>query len=65
MSVPALIMANKALMITNSIPGHPDANNAKAARIVSIINIVLTAILIVVYLVIGLTVASEFDYANE
>lgn len=49
MSVPALVMANNALKITNQYPGHPDAGMASAARIVSIISIVLTVIGLLFY----------------
>jgi hypothetical protein len=33
-AVPGLILANGALQVTNSMPGHPDAQTAKAAQIV-------------------------------
>ncbi len=49
MSVPALFMANNALKITNQYPGHPDAGMASAARIVSIISIVLTVLALLFY----------------
>ena len=39
MSIPAVIIAGGALQITNSQPGHPDASNANAARILAWINI--------------------------
>ena len=35
LSIPALILANGALNITNQFPNHPDAGTAKAAKIVS------------------------------
>jgi len=34
-AIPGLIMANTALQITNSMPGHPDAGTAKAAQVVA------------------------------
>ena len=49
MSIPALIMANSALKITDQMPGHPDASMAKIAKIVSIISIVLTALGVLFY----------------
>ena len=42
LAIPALIVANGALAITNQYPGHPDATTAKAAQIVSWIIIGLT-----------------------
>ena len=42
LAIPALIVANGALAITNQFPGHPDAGTAKAAQIVSWIIIGLT-----------------------
>ena len=44
MSIPALILAQGALQITESIPGHPDQGSAKAAQVVAWVNIALTAI---------------------
>ena len=49
MSIPALIMANSALKITDQMPGHPDASMAKIAKIVSIISIALTALGVLFY----------------
>lgn len=49
-AIPALILANKSLNITNQIPGHPDAGMAKAAKICSwvAIGIFIFTILMVV-----------------
>jgi len=53
-SIPAIILANSALTITNSQPGHPDASTAKAAQIIGWIVIGLTiAIILFLVLVIG------------
>lgn len=51
-AIPALILANKSLNITNQIPGHPDAGIAKAAKICSwvAIGIFIFAIVLVVVL---------------
>jgi hypothetical protein len=43
-AIPGLIMANSALTITDSYPGHPDSGSAKAAQVIS-------------WIVIGLTIA--------
>ena len=45
-AIPALILANTALKITDQIPGHPDAGSAKTAKIISLITIILTVLLI-------------------
>jgi hypothetical protein len=59
MAIPALIVANGALTITNQYPGHPDAGNAKAAMVISWIVIGLTALaavlLIVIFFVISIS----------
>ena len=47
LAIPALIIANGALAVTNQFPGHPDASNAKAAQVISWIIIGLTALVIV------------------
>ena len=53
-AIPAIILANGALAITNSQPGHPDASTAKAAQIIGWIVIGLTiAIILFLILVIG------------
>ena len=60
MSIPALILAQGALQITESIPGHPDQGSAKAAQVVAWVNIVLTAIGAVLYIgIIGIALSME------
>lgn len=49
-AVPAFILANGALAITTSQPGHPDQGLAKAAQILGWIMVVLTIIGILVWL---------------
>ena len=49
-AVPGLILANGALQVTNSMPGHPDSGTAKAAQVIG-------------WVVIGLTVAGVLFYA--
>ena len=56
LSIPGVIMARKALDITDQIPNHPDAGTAKAAFVLGWINIGFTALLFVS--VISLTVIS-------
>jgi hypothetical protein len=46
LAIPALIIANGALAVTNQYPGHPDATNAKAAQVISWIMIGLTALIV-------------------
>ena len=48
-AIPGLIMANSALAITDSHPGHPDSGSAKAAQVIS-------------WIVIGLTIAVTIFY---
>jgi len=43
-AIPAIIMANSALIITQSQPGHPDQGLAKAAQILGWVVIVLTVV---------------------
>jgi hypothetical protein len=49
LAIPALVVANGALGITNQIPGHPDAGTAKTAMIISWIVIGLTAVTFVLF----------------
>ena len=59
-AIPAVILANGALAITNSQPGHPDQGLAKAAQIVGWVNIVVFGIIIIFYIVmIALIVMAE------
>jgi len=48
LAIPSLILANGALTITNGQPGHPDHGSAKAAQVISWINIALTIIGIII-----------------
>lgn len=57
LAIPALIVANGALAITNQFPGHPDAATAKAAKIVSWIIIGFT---LLVFLLVMVMIASDF-----
>ena len=53
-AIPALILANKSLNITNQMPGHPDAGMAKAAKICSWVAIgifIFTIILVILSIV--------------
>ena len=54
LAIPALIIANQALAITDQYPGHPDAGNANAAKIVSWIVIGLSIVGLFIYLVLGM-----------
>ena len=51
-SIPAIILANGALTITNSQPGHPDAGTAKAAQIIGWIVTAITILFIIGFLLI-------------
>jgi len=60
MSIPALILAQGALQITESIPGHPDQGQAKAAQVVAWVNIALSVIVAVIYIAIfGIAIGIE------
>mgnify|MGYP006143336067 FL=1 len=48
-AIPGVILANSALNITNTQPGHPDAGIAKAAQIVSWITIGLAVLGLLFY----------------
>ena len=48
-SIPAVILAHRALEITNSMPNHPDHGTAQAAQIVGWINVVIYGVLMVAY----------------
>ena len=51
LAIPALIIANGALAVTNQFPGHPDATTAKAAQIVSWIIIGFTLLFLLLVMV--------------
>ena len=48
-AIPGLIIANGALDITKQVPGHPDASMAKIAQIISIVGLIITAFVVVIY----------------
>ena len=48
-AIPAVIMANGALQITRSQPGHPDQGLAKAAQIMGWVMIILTVLGILIW----------------
>ena len=48
-AIPAVIMANGALQITSSQPGHPDQGLAKAAQIMGWVMIILTVLAILIW----------------
>ena len=48
-AIPAVIMANGALQITSSQPGHPDQGLAKAAQIMGWVMIILTVFAILIW----------------
>jgi hypothetical protein len=62
LAIPALIIANGALAITNQMPGHPDAGSAKIAQVISWIVIGLTLLVIgfVVLMIAGAGASGEF-----
>ena len=51
LSIPAVILAARALEITGSMPNHPDHGTAKAAQIVGWINIGLSVLVFVLLMV--------------
>ena len=59
-AIPGLILANGALKVTDSMPGHPDAGMAKAAQVVGWIVIGLTLLGVIGYaLLFGVLIAAE------
>jgi|Marorgknorr_s2lv_3_1036020.scaffolds.fasta_scaffold90474_1 hypothetical protein len=52
-AIPALILANGALNITNQFPNHPDAGTAKAAKVVSWVAIGVTLSFVVLVVLAG------------
>jgi len=48
-AIPAVIIANGALQITSSQPGHPDQGLAKAAQIMGWVNVILTVLAILIW----------------
>jgi hypothetical protein len=55
LAIPALIIANGALEITNQMPGPPDAGTAKTAQVISWIMIGLT--LLFVFAIVSMIIA--------
>jgi len=62
MSIPALILAQGALRITESMPGHPDHGQAKAAQVVAWVNIGITIAIVLFYVVMIAIIASSDPY---
>jgi hypothetical protein len=63
LAIPALIVANSALNITNQFPGHQDAGTAKAAQVISWVVIVLTGLFIIFYvLIFAAAVSTDSGY---
>ena len=52
-SIPGLILANGALLITNQFPNHPDAGMAKAAKVCAWVGIGLFIAVILLVVVAG------------
>ena len=48
-SIPALIIASKARETTDSITFHPDAGTAKVAYITALVNVIVTSVLTLVW----------------
>ena len=51
-SIPAVIMAHRALEITKSMPNHPEHGTARAAQIIGWINVVIWILVAIGYVVI-------------
>ena len=65
MSIPALILAQGALQITESMPGHPDQGQAKAAQVVAWVNIAMSIIGALLYMVLIVwAVGLENEYSG-
>lgn len=62
MAIPALIIANGALAITNQMPGHPDAGTAKTAQVISWIMIGLTLLVIGFFVLFFIGAAASSGY---
>jgi hypothetical protein len=63
LALPALIVANSALKITNQYPGHQDAGTAKAAQVISWIVIILTLVVGLLYFsAIGVAMSADSGY---
>ena len=65
MSIPALILAQGALQITESMPGHPDQGQAKAAQVVAWVNIAFSIVGALLYMVLIVwAVGLENEYSG-
>ena len=49
LAIPALIISQNALKVTNMYPGHPDAGSAQTARVISMVVIGLYLIIFILY----------------
>ena len=58
-SIPALIIALGAKKVTDLNPYHPDSGTAQAAYIASIVNIVLSIVVIIGYIVVMLIYVTQ------
>ena len=52
LSIPAVILAHRALEITKSMPNHPEHGTARAAQIIGWINVVIWILVAIGYVVI-------------
>ena len=64
-SLPALFVAQSAIKTTSAYPNHPDSGMANAAKWVSLINVILSVLVILFYVVLfaGLAASGDFDAA--
>ena len=62
-SLPAFFIAQSAIRTASAYPGHPDQSMANAAKWVALINVILSVLVILFYVVIfaGLAASGEFD----
>ncbi len=62
-SLPAFFVAQSAIKTASAYPNHPDAGLANAAKWVSLINVILSVLVILFYVVLiaGLAASGDFD----
>ena len=62
-SLPAFFVAQSAIKTTSAYPNHPDAGMANAAKWVSLINVILSVLVILFYVVLfaGLAATGDFE----
>ena len=62
-SLPAFFVAQSAIKTASAYPNHPDAGMANAAKWVSLINVILSVVVILFYvlLFVGLAASGDFD----